>query len=120
MLEDHSGNVLITQRPEGTHAAGWWEFPGGKVDAGETSLDALTRELDEELGITVTRAQPMTDYRYDYPDRTILLHVWRVRAYIGEPHGREGQAVRWIKKAELSGAGLLPADLPIIELLLSD
>lgn len=117
VLEDTSGHILIAQRLPGTHSAGWWEFPGGKIEPGEQPLQALIRELDEELGITVTEARLLTDFQYSYPDRTVELHVWCVQRYEGQPVGREGQSLRWVKKSALSEVGLLPADLPVIELL---
>ncbi len=117
VLEDAAGNILIAQRPAGSHSAGWWEFPGGKIEPGEQPLEALIRELGEELGITVTDACFLTDFQYSYPDRTVELHIWRVQRYDGKPVGCEGQCLRWVKKSTLSEVGLLPADLPVIELL---
>jgi len=117
VLEDTSGNILIAQRPAGSHSAGWWEFPGGKIEPDEQPLQALIRELTEELGITVTQARFLTDFQYSYPDRTVELHVWMVEHYEGEPVGREGQCIQWVKKSALHDVGLLPADLPVIELI---
>ena len=118
-MENSSGNILIAQRPEGARLAGWWEFPGGKIESGENPLQALIRELDEELGITVRQAQPLMDFQYRYPERVIELHVWRVQHYDGKPAGREGQSLRWVEKSALADAGLLPADLPVIDVLLA-
>jgi len=99
--------------------AGWWEFPGGKLDDHETPLDGLTRELREELGIEVRSAEPLLSYRHDYPERVVHLHVWRVIDFAGAPVGLEGQALRWAAVGQLMEIGLLPADLPIVDALQS-
>ena len=117
ILRDRAGRALIAQRPEGKHQAGWWEFPGGKLCETETPLEALTRELWEELGIEVHAAEPLLTYRHDYPERVVELHVWCVLAFTGEPIGVEGQALRWSRIDELLETGLLPADRPIVEAL---
>lgn len=114
VLCDGGGRVLIAQRPEGLHQAGWWEFPGGKLTEGESPADGLRRELAEELGITVLRAEALIDYAHSYPDRRVNLHVWLVIDYAGDPVGAEGQALRWVAVENLMDAGLLPADEPII------
>ena len=117
VLSDAAGRVLIAQRPNGKHLAGGWEFPGGKLRAGESPAQALRRELREEIGIEVLDAEPLIRYTHDYPDRRVLLDVWRVTAFRGEPAGLEGQPLRWAPVDGLLDAGLLPADLPIIEAL---
>jgi 8-oxo-dGTP diphosphatase len=117
VLRDPSGRVLIAQRPPGKHMAGYWEFPGGKVVAGESGEQALARELTEELGISMQRCHPLLQLRHDYTDRVIELDVFVVDAYSGEPVGRESQALRWVAAAELERQGLLPADQPIIDAL---
>ena len=76
-LFDTEGRVLIAQRPAGKHMAGKWEFPGGKIDAGETELQALTRELEEELGVTVLSAARLLQLTHDYPERRVELNMWR-------------------------------------------
>lgn len=93
---DSQGRVLLARRPLHVHQGGLWEFPGGKLEAGETPEQALRRELQEELGIDVLRARPLIQIRHDYPDKSVLLDVWRVEAFSGEPHGREGQPVEWV------------------------
>jgi 8-oxo-dGTP diphosphatase len=117
VLRDDSGRVLISQRPEGKHAAGFWEFPGGKIHSGESPLQALCRELAEEIGIVVSAAMPLMSFRHDYPERVVELHVFEVSRYAGEPHGLEGQALRWVSVDELGSAGLLEADQPIAAVL---
>ena len=100
--------------------AGLWEFPGGKLQAGETPFAALCRELDEELGIEVLAAEPWLELVHDYPDKKVLLDVWRVLDYRGEVGAREGQALDWVAAARLTALPLLPADLPIVAALLGD
>lgn len=119
VLFDLSGRVLIGQRPEGKHMAGYWEFPGGKLDAGEDAIDALHRELQEELGVGVTRCHPLITLRNEYSDRTILLEVFIVDSYVGVPAALEGQALRWVNTAELTRQQLLPADVPIVDAIMA-
>jgi 8-oxo-dGTP diphosphatase len=117
VLFDAGGRVLIARRPEGKHMAGFWEFPGGKLDAGETAEQALARELREELGIQLQRCHPLLQLRHDYADRVIELEVFVVDDYRGEPASREAQALKWVGPAELAAQALLPADRPIIDAL---
>ena len=94
-----------------------WEFPGGKVESGESPESALRRELYEELGITVQAAEPWLQVRHAYPDQAVLLEVWCVTAYTGEPHGREGQPLTWALPAELETFAFPAADQPILTAL---
>ena len=119
ILIDELGRVLITQRPEGKHLAGWWEFPGGKINESETAGEALTRELDEEIDVAVHATRELLIYTYEYPERFVTLHVYVVESYSGTPIGVEGQALRWEAVDALIDVGLLPADLPIVEALRS-
>lgn len=112
-LFDDEGRVLITQRRAGSHMAGRWEFPGGKLRQGEQPLDGLRRELTEELGVQLGAARPLIRLHHDYVDRRILLDVWRVTEYGGEPRGLEGQALDWIEPDALPDVNLLEADRPI-------
>ncbi len=107
------GRFFITRRPPSVHQGGKWEFPGGKVTLGESVLTALTRELHEELGIDVHAAQPLMQVRHAYSDKTVLLDTWRVSAYSGVAHGREGQEARWASHAEMLTLDFPQADLPI-------
>ena len=117
VLRDAGGRVLVTQRPAGKSYAGLWEFPGGKVEAGEAVETALRRELREELGIEAGSCQPLLSLRHEYPERQVELWVWTVEHYAGVAQGLEGQALRWLAVPELRTIDLLPADLPIIERL---
>jgi 8-oxo-dGTP diphosphatase len=100
--------------------AGRWEFPGGKRSAGETRFEALRRELLEELGVDVMTAEPLISYEHAYPDRRVLLDLWRVTDYSGVPESREGQKLEWIPLNELGNVDLLEADRPMISALQKD
>ncbi|MDE2089435.1 MAG: Nudix family hydrolase [Gammaproteobacteria bacterium] len=108
------GEVLISLRPSHVHQGGLWEFPGGKREPGETARSALARELHEELGITPVAARPLIRVRHDYPDRTVVLDVWRVDAFQGEPHGREGQRLDWVAPEALVLRRFPAADRAIV------
>jgi 8-oxo-dGTP diphosphatase len=116
-LYDAQGRVLIADRPAGKHMAGRWEFPGGKVGNDETLSEALSRELHEELGITVATAHPLMDLTHDYPDRRVELQMWLVKRYTGEPKGLDGQQLKWVEPARLCEEDILEADRPFIEAL---
>jgi 8-oxo-dGTP diphosphatase len=111
------GEVLITRRPEQVHQGGLWEFPGGKVEPGEDFKVALVRELHEELGIEVLAARPLIRIRHAYPDQQVLLDVWRIKRYHGQPQGLEGQPWRWLAPAALTRAAFPAADVPVINAL---
>jgi 8-oxo-dGTP diphosphatase len=117
VLRDERGRVLIAQRPAGKHMAGYWEFPGGKIAPGESSEQALRRELAEELGVELQRCHPLLQLRHDYADCVVELEVFAVDDYAGQPAGLEAQALKWVAAAELFGQALLPADRPIVEAL---
>jgi mutator protein MutT len=117
VLFDRRGRILIAQRPAGKHLAGSWEFPGGKIEPGETRTAALARELKEELGVVIERPRPLLRLRHAYAYGEVLLDVWVVRRYRGEPRGLDGQALRWCSRRELEEAELLPADQPIVDTL---
>ncbi len=111
------GRFLLAQRPAGKVYAGYWEFPGGKVEPGEAAVDALARELHEELGIEVERAYPWIMRRYAYAHATVDLDFFRVTAFRGEPHGREAQALAWQSIERIDVAPILPANGPILAAL---
>jgi 8-oxo-dGTP diphosphatase len=117
-LFDSHGRVLIAQRLAGKHMAGRWEFPGGKIDAHETEREALRRELHEELGVEVLEAARVLELTHDYPERRVHLALWHVTRYAGDPHGRDGQSLKWVAPPQLANEDLLEADQPITEWLL--
>lgn len=108
------GRVLIAKRPDEKHQGGLWEFPGGKVEEGEAVQVALARELKEELGICVTAARPLIQVHHDYPDKQVLLDVWEVSDFTGEPHGAEGQPLAWVSARQLGDYEFPAANRPIL------
>lgn len=114
VLRDRDGRVLIAERPAGKPLAGFWEFPGGKLEPGEAAGSALQRELKEELGIRVEQAHRLLRLSHTYPGRRVHLDVWRVTHYSGTPASHEGQRLTWVPSAELPSWNLLPADEPIV------
>jgi 8-oxo-dGTP diphosphatase len=118
-LVDTDGRVLLAQRPTGKPLAGLWEFPGGKVDPGETPETALIRELGEELGIDVAASclAPFTFASYTYPDFHLLMPLYICRKWSGIPTAREGQRLAWVRPARLGDYPMPPADHPLVALL---
>src|SRR5690554_6293328 len=114
VIRDDQNRILIAKRPDHVHQGGLWEFPGGKLEAGEPRFDGLVRELREELGISVTDARPLLDIRHDYPDKSVRLDVWLVSGFDGEAHGAEGQPVRWVAASELDEYEFPAANAPIV------
>ena len=115
-LIDPDGRVLIAQRPEGKTLAGLWEFPGGKVEAGERPEQTLIRELAEELGVTVEEPclAPLTFASHAYDDFHLLMPLYVCRRWTGIVTGREGQAVKWVRPDRLRDLPMPPADEPLI------
>ncbi len=113
-LFDRDGRVLIAQRPHGKHMAGRWEFPGGKVAAGETEPQGLVRELREELGVTVTSCRPFMRLSHEYDDRVVELSLWLVDIFSGEPVGLDGQQLKWVAVEGLGEEDILEADAPFV------
>jgi 8-oxo-dGTP diphosphatase len=111
------GAYLLAQRPPGKVYAGWWEFPGGKIESGEAPERALARELHEELGIDVVRAYPWLTRLYEYEHATVRLHFFRVLEFRGEPHGREAQAFVWQSSGAPLVEPMLPANAPVLRSL---
>lgn len=118
VIEDATGRVLIAQRPAHVHQGGLWEFPGGKVDAGESVTAALQRELYEELHITVQSSRPLICIQHDYGDKQVLLDVHRVASFTGTASGREGQAIRWVPREQLREYKFPAANRAILNALL--
>jgi 8-oxo-dGTP diphosphatase len=117
VIERPDGAFLLAQRPPGKVYAGYWEFPGGKVEPGEAAHDALARELHEELGIEVEQAYPWITREYVYPHGHVRLNFFRVRAWRGEPHPREDQAIAWQAPDGAMAAPMLPANAPVLAAL---
>ena len=129
MLKDHNeklirvvvaiikknGKLLVAERPPGKPYSGYWEFPGGKIEANEESAAALKRELQEELGIQVLLAKPWFTHTHTYPDKTVLLEMWIVQEYTPEPEGKEMQTLQWVTWDEMRALRLLEGNWAIIE-----
>jgi mutator protein MutT len=114
---DAAGRTLIAQRPPGKHLAGAWEFPGGKLHPSEDRRVGLARELREELGIEIRSPRPLIRLRHTYDYGEVLLDMWVVRHFSGDPQGLDGQALRWCTPGQLQAAELLPADKLIVAAL---
>lgn len=118
-LIDVEGRVLLAQRPEGKSMAGLWEFPGGKVEPGETPEAALVRELHEELGIETWNSclSPLTFASHSYDDFHLMMPLFACRKWAGIPTPREGQVLKWTRATELRDYPMPPADIPLIPIL---
>jgi 8-oxo-dGTP diphosphatase len=118
-LFDAEGRILLAQRPEGKQLAGLWEFPGGKLEPGETPEAALVRELAEELSITVneTSLEPLTFASFTYPAFHLLMPLYGCRSWSGSIRPREGQATAWVEKTRLRDYPAPPADIPLFDWL---
>ncbi len=117
VIERADGSFLLAQRPPGKVYEGYWEFPGGKVEFGESISHALVRELREELGIDVELAYPWITRVYPYPHATVRLHFHRVVRWGGEPRPRERQALSWQRGTEIVVSPMLPANAPVLKAL---
>ena len=109
--------IFIAQRVDGRHGDGLWEFPGGKIEPGESAEQALQRELAEELGIIVTAVQPALKHQHNYPERSVSLEFFIVTKWTGQPIGREGQPVLWCPFEELSARPWMPANQCVLDWL---
>ena len=119
VLIDAEGCFLLTSRPAGKVYAGWWEFPGGKLERGESVADALARELHEELGITVGAVVPWNATRMDYAHARVRLHFCKVFEWSGAFEMREGQAMAW-QRLPVTVAPVLPGTLPVLDWLAAE
>ena len=115
---EENGAFLVTRRPEGAHLAGLWEFPGGKIDPGESHTDALRREIREELGADVAVHDLLFQVTHSYPDRSVALFFYRC-TLSGEPSALLGQQMRWVLREELPALGFPPADEQLIHMLVT-
>jgi 8-oxo-dGTP diphosphatase len=114
LVRDAAGRYLITQRRRGSHLEGLWEFPGGKIEAGESPEAALRRELTEELGATFTVGKLFETVRWEYPDRSVLLRFYDCTLESGTVEPREGQAMAWVDPTDLPQYDFPPADRELI------
>jgi 8-oxo-dGTP diphosphatase len=114
---ERAGEFLLAQRPDGKPYPGYWEFPGGKIEPGENTRDALARELEEELGIKVREASPWITRVYEYTHAKVRLHFFRVTAWEGEPRPLEDQAIAWQRPGHPDVAPMLPANAPVLSAL---
>lgn len=112
-----NGQVLLAQRPPGKPYAGWWEFPGGKFEPGESASEAIARELHEELGLTIVQSMPWLVRQHAYEHARVRLHFRRIEQWQGEPESREGQAFGWRDPIDAQVSPLLPATVPLMRLL---
>jgi len=110
----NDNQILLARRPDHVHQGGLWEFPGGKIETDEGREAALIRELQEELGATATHLRPLIRIPHHYHDKSVLLDVWEVSAWQGEPHGKEGQETRWVSVDMLSQFAFPAANMPIV------
>jgi len=117
VLRGHDGKILLTERPPGKHLAGLWEFPGGKREDGETPEQALRRELHEEIGVDAGAMRRLIGFPWHYAEKSIYLDVYDVAVFAGEPHGREGQGLRWEFADELPHVAMPAADVAIVNAL---
>ncbi|WGE53979.1 8-oxo-dGTP diphosphatase MutT [Actinobacillus equuli] len=120
IIRNEFGQIYLTQRLEGQDFAQALEFPGGKVDTGETPEEALKRELEEEIGIHVLSAFPYESFRFDYPTKVIEFFFYLVEEWVGEPFGREGQEGFWVVQADLDESEFPPANNRLIQRLKSE
>lgn len=117
VIERENGDILISKRHHHLHQGGKWEFPGGKIEKGESTLSALTRELNEEVDITVKSAESMLLLEHDYGDKFVVLDIWLVNGFDGTAKSNEGQEIKWVAKSELANYQFPEANKPIVELL---
>lgn len=108
------GEVLLAKRPLNKHQGGLWEFPGGKIEPGESAHGALSRELEEEVGISIAASEPLIRIQHAYPDKTVCLNVLRVDQFLGEAWGREGQDIAWVAPEDLPKLAFPAANKPIV------
>ncbi|MCW8879159.1 MAG: 8-oxo-dGTP diphosphatase MutT [Kangiellaceae bacterium] len=112
--------VLIAQRPADKHKGGYWEFPGGKIDPPESPVEALRREIFEELNIHIKSADPFTEINFEYPEKKVSLKFFVVENFSGTPQGMEGQPIKWVPRLELVDYRFPEANQPVVDKLLKE
>jgi len=117
IIRNASKEIFITQRDASSHMAGFWEFPGGKIEAGETPEQAVIRELQEEVGIDAKSPVLLKTLEHRFPDRIITLYFFLVEDWQGEPYGKEGQPKRWVAQADLKEEEFPPANEVVVTAL---
>ncbi|MGV1717496.1 8-oxo-dGTP diphosphatase MutT [Vibrio furnissii] len=120
IFNQDKSQIFITKRPDNLHKGGFWEFPGGKVEAGESIEQAMARELDEEIGIEVTQQTPFQHLEYDYPEKSLTFDFILVTDFNHQPYGREGQQGEWVNIADLAHYTFPEANLPVLERVLKE
>ena len=120
LAQSENNHILIARRADHLHQGGLWEFPGGKVEKGETHHQSLVRELQEEINITITSASPMMQISHDYIDKSVTLDIWKVIEFEGNPEGAEGQEIRWVSMDELRDYDFPAANQRILQKLLGE
>ncbi len=120
IFNQEQSQIFITKRPDDKHKGGFWEFPGGKVEVGESIEQAMVRELEEEIGITVTEQALFEHLEYDYPEKSLKFDFITVTNFSGQPYGREGQQGEWVSIADLANYQFPEANVPILERVIRD
>ncbi|SDG65436.1 8-oxo-dGTPase [Vibrio xiamenensis] len=120
IFNPQQSQVYITKRPDDKHKGGYWEFPGGKVESGESIEQAMARELNEEVGIEVLQQQSFEHLEYDYPDKSLTFDFMLVTEFSGEPYGREGQQGCWVDIKQLPEYAFPEANVPILERVVTE
>ncbi|EMB9229357.1 8-oxo-dGTP diphosphatase MutT [Vibrio harveyi] len=120
IFNQDKSQIFITKRPDDKHKGGFWEFPGGKVEQGESVEQAMIRELEEEIGITVTEQSLFEHLEYDYPEKSLKFDFITVSQFDNQPYGREGQEGRWVDVAALLDYTFPEANVPILERVIKE
>lgn len=120
IFNQDKSQIFITKRPDNLHKGGFWEFPGGKVEAGESIEQAMARELDEEIGVEVTQQTPFQHLEYDYPEKSLTFDFILVTDFNHQPYGREGQQGEWVNISDLAHYTFPEANVPVLERVLKE
>lgn len=120
IFNQDKSQIFITKRPDNLHKGGFWEFPGGKVEEGESVEQAMTRELEEEIGIEVTEQHLFEHLEYDYPEKSLKFDFIVISKFNNEPYGKEGQEGHWVDIAKLANYQFPEANVPILERVIKE